>query len=192
MNKKPRCDSVLKNLPPERQREVIDLLNEKGLKQTKQHLAQDGIKTSVGALSEFFSWWSLRQQFQLLEQDTVTMMELLRKQAPELSEEKVETYGNAFFQLEAIKQSDPKTFLNYRTARHKAKMDRLKFDQREKQIAQKDQQLALDEKKFQRDTCELFVTWAQDQRARQIVEGPESNDAKTEQLGQLIFGEKWK
>jgi hypothetical protein len=49
----------------------------------------------------------------------------------------------------------------------------------------------LREKTFQRETCELFIKWYADERAKSIVEGPGDNDAKREKLGQMLFGEEW-
>lgn len=188
---KPRCDSVLKTLPPERQREVIELLNEKGMKGTKAHLAEDGLTTSVGALSEFYSWWQLRQQFAEYGQRADTLMDLLRKEAPEISEEKVLEYGNAFFQTQAIETKDAKTFLQFASARHRGKMDVLKFKQAEKKIAQKDQEIEIEIKKARKKDVADFVKWYADQRAKDILMGAESSDEKTERLGELIFGENW-
>jgi hypothetical protein len=53
--------------------------------------------------------------------------------------------------------------------------------------------LALERKKFARQTATLFLEWYADQRARQIAEGPAtSTDEKVDLLGQLMFGEDWK
>lgn len=52
--------------------------------------------------------------------------------------------------------------------------------------------LALEKQKFQRTTCELFLKWREDQRAKTISEGPGTNDEKIEQLGQAMFGDLWK
>ena len=46
--------------------------------------------------------------------------------------------------------------------------------------------------KFQRDTCELFLKWSADQRAKDIANSPQTNSQKIERLGELMFGEDWK
>jgi hypothetical protein len=56
----------------------------------------------------------------------------------------------------------------------------------------RDQALALEKEKFQRETCKLFVKWSEDQRAKSILAGSESNATKIEQLGELMFGDLWK
>ena len=40
-------------------------------------------------------------------------------------------------------------------------------------------------------TCEAFLKWFADKRAREIVEGSGSNAEKIERLGQAMFGEDW-
>lgn len=59
-------------------------------------------------------------------------------------------------------------------------------------LAQDAQSLELDRQKFQRTTCELFLTWAADQRAKDIAAAPgASNSQKIEAIGKLMFGEDW-
>lgn len=51
----------------------------------------------------------------------------------------------------------------------------------------------LAERKFQRQTCELFLKWYADKRAVDVVENTGlSSDQKTDLLGQIMFGEDWK
>jgi hypothetical protein len=193
MDKQPkaRCDAVLKNLPEDRQREIVELLDKEGYKATRAHLIEDGLKTSLGSLSEFYSWWHWREQYQELEEDTQTVMSLLSQQRPDLKQEELEQYGSIYFQTQAVKKRDPKTFLRFATARHKAAMDKLNYKLKEVQIGQKDKDQSLAERKYQRETCALFFKWWEDMRVKQVMSGPESNEDKTEKLGQILFGENW-
>ena len=53
--------------------------------------------------------------------------------------------------------------------------------------------LKLEQQKFQRVTCELFLKWRGDDRARNIADDPKLGNAeKTEALGKLLFGDLWK
>lgn len=64
------------------------------------------------------------------------------------------------------------------------------LDQRKVEQAAAD--LDLRQKRFQRDTAELFIKWYKDKRAADVVDNPGiSTDEKTELLGQLIFQEDW-
>ncbi len=51
--------------------------------------------------------------------------------------------------------------------------------------------LELERQKFQRTTCELFLKWREDERARNIADGPGTNDEKINQLGREMFGDLW-
>ncbi|MBM3853175.1 MAG: hypothetical protein FJ399_08455 [Verrucomicrobia bacterium] len=63
-----------------------------------------------------------------------------------------------------------------------------KAAQRDRLLAQKERTVALSEKQFQVRSCELFVKWAEDKRAREILEGKGRRDAKIDQLRELMFG----
>jgi len=58
-------------------------------------------------------------------------------------------------------------------------------------MERKDIEVNLSVQKFQRETCELFLRWASDQRAAEIATSTASNTDKIEQLGSLMFGEAW-
>jgi hypothetical protein len=64
------------------------------------------------------------------------------------------------------------------------------LDQRK--IDQAAADLDLRQKKFQRDTAQIFIKWYKDKRAADVVEDAGmSTDQKTEILGQIMFGEDW-
>jgi len=58
-------------------------------------------------------------------------------------------------------------------------------------MERKDIEVQLSVQKFQRETCELFLRWASDQRAAEIASSTASNADKIERLGSLMFGEAW-
>lgn len=55
-------------------------------------------------------------------------------------------------------------------------------------LAQNERSLALEENKFQRTTCELFLKWFDTEKARRIAESPKAANVKIEQLRELMFG----
>jgi hypothetical protein len=61
-----------------------------------------------------------------------------------------------------------------------------------RKIEQAEQALKLAKRDFQRKYMAQFPKWYEDARVKDILAGPESTDAKTELLGQHIFGEDWK
>ena len=67
----------------------------------------------------------------------------------------------------------------------------LKRKQAAELIGLKRKEIALDEKRFQRTTCELFIKWYDDKKVKEVVESRATNSEKIEKLGQAIFGEDW-
>ncbi len=67
--------------------------------------------------------------------------------------------------------------------------ERTKIAERRAQIAE--EALGIAKKKFQRDTCELFLKWYEDRRAADIAASPADASEKMELLGKLIFKEDW-
>jgi hypothetical protein len=59
----------------------------------------------------------------------------------------------------------------------------------ERRLDQQSRAQDLDEKKFQVRTCELFLTWYQDEEARRVASGAEEKTVKVEKLRQMMFGE---
>lgn len=51
--------------------------------------------------------------------------------------------------------------------------------------------LELERQKFRRTTCELFLKWRDDDRAKSIADGPGNAEEKIQQLGQEMFGDLW-
>ena len=74
----------------------------------------------------------------------------------------------------------------------KGDMDLQRADIDRAKLKQKDEELGLAREKFRRETCELFIKWAADQRAVELAAGSGDNSAKIERLGQIMFGEDWK
>jgi hypothetical protein len=55
--RKPRNDSVLKQLPVEKQREIAEFARKHSLVRTSEWLAAQGINTSKSSLGDFLSWF---------------------------------------------------------------------------------------------------------------------------------------
>lgn len=114
MSRKHRADSNLKTLPEELQEEIISRLNAKGgsYKRIAEWLrAEMDVETSIGALSEFYSWRSLRAQVRETESDTQALQEALSASEFGLSSAQIQELGNLMFITKATKQADSKTFV---------------------------------------------------------------------------------
>lgn len=107
---KPRSDAVLKTLPEARQAEIIEYLREHSLVETKSWLADAGVKTSVSALSEFFSWYQLQRQLERNNSTAETLVADLARKRPDLTPDQLFAAGQAFFSALAIEQRDALTW----------------------------------------------------------------------------------
>jgi hypothetical protein len=174
ISRKPRSDSRLKTLPPARQEQIADYASSHSLQDTRAWLSSDGLKTSVAALSEFLSWWSLKQQLSRNEQTVEQVLEQLKRTRPDLTEEELFSAGQSFFSALAIEQRDAKTW------------------KRTQDLRLKRQAMELEEQKFQRETVGMFIDWAKDQQAVAMATSNLSHSDKIERLGQLMFGDDWK
>lgn len=63
-----------------------------------------------------------------------------------------------------------------------------KAKQRDRLLEQKERTVALSEKQWQVRTCELFLKWFDDERARKIADGKGKASVKIEQLRLEMFG----
>lgn len=70
-------------------------------------------------------------------------------------------------------------------------LETVKTNIRKEELAQKGKALALEQKKFQRTTCELFLKWFDDQIAKDIAAKDGPADGKLEALGKHLFGDAW-
>jgi hypothetical protein len=62
-------------------------------------------------------------------------------------------------------------------------------EQNDVRLRQSDRKLLLEESRYQRQTCELFLKWYDDKRAVEILEGKGKKDVKIADLRQLFFGD---
>lgn len=186
-HRKTRADSTLGMLPEDRQMEIAEHAAGNTLDATVTWLREDGVKVSRSALSLWLSDFRMRQVFKMAESDALNFVELLRKKRPELSESELQGWANEFFQVQAVKIGDAKTYLRFATARHKAEMDRLNFEQRERGLKQKEDSLRLEREKFEFDAAESCLK--QLPELRTIANNAKtSHSDKIQQIRERLFG----
>ncbi len=161
------------------------------LEAAKARLGAQGCSVSLQRLSD---WWAARQQARMQDRLLGQIVsgnqhcEQIEKQfsknaAPGL-ETLIKLHRVLILQLSTQASADP-ALLELVSAAMKPVMEFAK-------LQTKQEENALLRSKFQRETCELFLTWFADKGAREIVEKPSlSRDAKIEALGQRMFGELW-
>ena len=201
---KPRCDSKLKNLSEERQEQIYEWCQTPksetcvgGLAFALEQLAADGLSVSIRALSEFLPWYHNR----LFYEQAVDRSEQQKKRMLDFDPanvERAEAFGDYCFLQEALAARDAETYTKVRSVRltdqalrGKAQIEKVKLKQADRRATQKDQEISLQTRKFQRDTCRLFVEWSENEQAKAALASGVTNADKIEALGQAMFGEDW-
>lgn len=183
--RKPRGDATLKKLPEERQREIIEFMRGHKIAETQAWLKEQGVETSIGSLSGFWSWWhvDIRLKHQLKEAASIAdELKSVLSSLPQLNlnEEQLNLVAQTAFEVDAVKREDFEQFIALR-----------KLRQRDRRLDLAGEAHDLEIRRFQRDSAELFIKWHEDKRAHDILNAPVENSAKIEALGKLMFGEDW-
>jgi hypothetical protein len=183
---KPRSDSKLKNLPEERQEQIIAWLNTQkteehpgGLAYAREQLAADGIKVSNSTLSAFWAYWDLRQDFSDADLAATFAEEQMRAFDP-ANAQKAEELGQFVFTSLAVRKKDPQTFVA---------LQRLKLDKESAEFKGKIDlgKLQLSQAKFETETCKKFLLWFKEAKAREIADSGMSNADKIAALRAEYF-----
>lgn len=182
---KPKSNAKLLNLPEEQQARLAEWL----LSGVPYHRAQVmvakefGVTVSLGAFSRFWDQVCaaehLRQRSRAVQMAN-EVAEVAVKQPGRFDAATVDALKQKAFEMAVSPSADPEDVRSVMMLVLKARDQDL--DERK---------LNLDLQKFKRETCEMFLKWAADQRAKEIAGGQGSNADKIEQLGQLMFGEDW-
>lgn len=169
--RKARSDSQLKVLPEARQAELIAHMRAHSLAETAAYCRQAwNLATSQTSLSDFFSWWHVTRS--LVEAKTFTdRLKADLKTIPglDLDDDKISRLGQRVFELEALKNKDASMFMGLRRLR------------------QSEEDRSFEREKFRRETCELFLKWYQDERARRIADSDAPKQDKIKALRDIYF-----
>jgi hypothetical protein len=114
MNLAPRkinSTAVLKNLPADRQAELLEHYESHKGADTAEWLAKEGIKAKPTMLSRWYSWYVTKRNFEELESNIVDQLLLLRRQNPKITREDLDELGEFLFNAIAITRKDLKTWL---------------------------------------------------------------------------------
>lgn len=189
---KVRSDSLLKNLPETRQEQIIEWCDTPktescvgGYQFAREQLAADGVKVSLRALSDFWSWWNLRQDLKASADVETAMLEA----NPEAVKEARAAGELMFLKLSMVRQDTKAFSAAVTSADTRRNLDlqeetgRTRAAHKERSLAQKDEDLRLAREKFEIETCEKIIQAARDPKTRQIVE--DTTLSKAEMIAQL-------
>jgi len=100
--------------------------------------------------------------------------------------------GNLLTCLEAASPADTVELAKALTSLRTAEINSRRADIQASQLDLRNREFTLEQARWQRQTCELYLKWYADQAALNIVtDRATDTDAKTEALGRLMFGDLW-
>ena len=151
--------------------------------EAKTWLEGYGIKISKTALQGFFNSMDMRLRFASLQaaQSAETAKAELPADIEQATRDRIAQHK---FEL---------AFTNLGEAQ---KLQLIQIQQNEDgmkgNFALKKAKLDLDREKFRRETCETFLKWYEDKRAKEIAGSADTFAEKIKQLDQLMFPDDWK
>lgn len=198
--RKVRRDSKLKNLPPETARQIAGWLAEDGAPSCLQRMrAELGISSNQTSLYEAIAFWEVREEYTAFEKLAIGQAENEAHSRGGMTADEMQEAVDRNFIMLAAKSKDTDLYKELRylriadqSAKSQGRIAELKLKQAEVKLTQKDRDWQLAEKKFQRETCSLFLEWFSKETAKQIATSGATNAEKIEQLGLAMFGEDWK
>jgi len=113
MSRKPRTDSKLKTLPPQAQAQLFEMLRampyRKAVELVHEHF---GVATSIGALSEFFSWYPLSRQLEQSAEFAEKIEEALKTNpALQLDASKISAVAQVAFEAHALETQNSDLYI---------------------------------------------------------------------------------
>ena len=202
MNRKTRCDAVLKSLPEELQEQIIIWADEPrsetcpgGYTHASAKLQAAGIKTSRRRISDFYTWWQLRRTLELAEEDSEEAQQWMRDFRPG-DEEAARKFGEFVFMQKAVRVQDVRVFraaASIHDSRlhleHKVAAQATATEQRDRHLAQRDAALQLATTKFQTEFSAKLLDPEVRAKAAAIAASNLSNSEKIAAMRQVAFAE---
>ncbi len=173
--RKPRSDAWHAGLTIEQRDQAYALCNSLGYAKAGPEIARELKLASVPSPKALSNWWADWPITRML-LDAGSLADQVKRALrdhPDLQIDtrQVEALGQAVFTAAAVRANNSDLFQGMR------------------KLSQRDQELALDREKFQRETCETFLTWYADQRAREIADSDAPNADKIARLRQTYFAD---
>ena len=198
---KPRSDAKLLNLPAHQQDQLAAWLLDENIsyKKAVERVFKDfGVKCSTDGMSVFWREVCAPRKLRRSSSAASAVAEIAQSLDTDWDTANAQLLGQKVFDMMSDPGTDPEavsflagTLEKYKSRLLKEKELNAKIAGSQVKFEQKEREIALAISRFKRDTCELFLKWQNDERAKAITSSGASNAEKIEQLGQAMFGEDW-
>lgn len=183
-----RSDAVLAGLPDDKQQQIEDAVRPLSIRQGVAHLAGEwDIVASKTTLSDWLNERQARREAQeardrvrkAMIQADVILDGITETTAADRMDNALMMGVREWMSDHKIKGGDPRDVAEI-----------YKILTKDRELRQKSRSLDLDEQKYQRETCALFLKWFDDKRAREIAGGSGTHDDKIVAMKSLFFTEE--
>lgn len=163
-----RTDSVLGNLPPQRQEQIAEFLevvkDGDRYAATCAWLADDGLKVSRSALWSWYQQFALRRDMTSADELAAFAQQAARERDPKLTAAELEEIGNKVFTAASLAARDQKSYVDIQylklaqqSARTKADLETAKLKIRKAAEARAERKLRLEREKFEISAAEKML-----------------------------------
>lgn len=164
-DRKPRSDSKLKLLPEDQHKRIWSWLNKPKAKYaTVVGLCWEdlGVRTSETALGDFYSWYGMKLRMDKREERVEQIVDEFRRTDPSVTADQLRAFGASLFMSEALSAGDGEAFASAAYVHLKgtelhAKIEgsRVKFEQREREIALEREKFQLTKSRLKEQVADL-------------------------------------
>ena len=195
----PRSHAILQNLPPDKQEAIWQYRfgdKKHTQAQTIRWLAEDGIHVGSGTFSNWQCYWEVKRDASQQKAFLDSIVETGRSEGWLKSKEDEQLFGELYFMRQAIQKKDSKAWVSLqlnasdrRRLECEIEFQKQKNQQKDEDQARMQSQLDLQKVRTATVTCQKFLEWFKDQKAREIAESNLSNSDKIAQLRQTYFAD---
>lgn len=146
-----------------------------------------GKPPSITTLHNIHERLVMEEGFRADEATTDSIIEELKKDLPTLTDAQLDELGQRTFSLMAIRRQDLKGFVQLRSARTHAEIERAKLKLKERDQVRQEAALGLEREKFETTTAEKFIDFYNDQRAKDIMDSDKPRAERLAQLRDMMF-----
>lgn len=135
-------------------------------------------------------WLSRRERVENLKTLSAYAMDLA-KAGGSVTEGAAAIAGGRILELlETLEEEKLGHFVSALASLRNSEATALNAQTQQKRLAQKERELKLAEKRFQRETAELFLKWHANEKAREIAESGSRKEVQMDLLVELMFGKR--
>ncbi|HEX4085908.1 MAG TPA: hypothetical protein VHY22_13425 [Chthoniobacteraceae bacterium] len=183
MRKEPRKDAWWFGMPEERLDQIYKWSLVKpsetcvgGVQFALDQLAADGLKIVDAQFSRFRSFYRANCFWGSLG----GLISAVQEKMPNATPEELAKVGDVVMMAKALSEENTSDYVSVRSVEQAERSGKTK-------ARQKDEEIGLRRIKEQRDTCKLFLKWAEDEKAKSVLASGATNSEKIEALGRAMF-----